>query len=155
MPSTSKLGKKSAQLKSVLHVPSSKLDDSLSGKDKKEGLDNEHSREKEKSATSRTKNCDGLSDQHGDGTAVAQLRDLKKKQANDVVSIASNNSDRADNMRVKVTKTKCKDDEAVPAKKCKKDTCSSNKFADRVQVADFIYNVNCLLQRNFSILWYC
>ncbi|KAL4003136.1 hypothetical protein ACH3XW_6360 [Acanthocheilonema viteae] len=138
LPSTSKLEEKSVQLKSVSHVPNGKPE----GKYRKEGLDSEHPKEKENSATSLTKDCDGLNGQPGDGTATTQLRDLKKKQVNDAaIRNASNNSSEVDNMRVKVAKTsKCKDGEAPPAKKSKKDTCSGNKFVDGVQEigGDFI-----------------
>uniref|UniRef100_A0A0R3RJP5 AF4/FMR2 family member lilli n=1 Tax=Elaeophora elaphi TaxID=1147741 RepID=A0A0R3RJP5_9BILA len=132
-PSTSKPGKKSAQLKFASHVPSSKPDD-LKGKDKKEGLDNEHSREKEKFTTSRSKDCSGLNDQLGDSTGIAQVRELKKKVNDAAVSIANNNSSQVDNTRVKVAKSsKCKDSEVSLVKKCKKDACSGNKLADGMQ----------------------
>ncbi|VDK68048.1 unnamed protein product [Litomosoides sigmodontis] len=156
LPSTSKPGKKSVQLKSVSHVPSSKVDESWSGRDRKEGLDNEHSREKEKLATPRAKDCNGLSgDQHGDATATVPLRDLKKKQVNDGVSTASNNSGQADNGHIKVAKTKCKDGEgAIAAKKCKKDACSGTKVADGVQEvgADFICCRSCTAPTKRTVL---
>ncbi|CAG9530389.1 unnamed protein product [Cercopithifilaria johnstoni] len=141
-PSTSKPGKKSAQLKPVSYVPNSKPDNVLRGKDKKEGLDGENSREKEKFVPSRMKDCDGLNDQPGDGITITHMRDLKKKQVNDAaVNFATNDSGQVDNMRVKVTKiAKCKDGEVTPAKKCKRDMCSGIKFADGVQEVggDFI-----------------
>lgn len=140
LPSTSKLGKKSSQLKSALHMPSGKSDDVLRGKDKKGCLDGEHPREKEKSATCRTKDCNGLNNQPGGGTSITQLRESKKKQVNDTaISIASNNNSHVDNMRIKVAKSsKCKDGEVPPAKKCKKDTSAGSRTADGVQVTDFI-----------------
>ncbi|VDK72205.1 unnamed protein product [Onchocerca ochengi] len=140
LPSTSKLGKKSLQPKSALHVSNDKLADVLKGKDKKGCLDNEHSRENEKSAASRRKDCNGLNDQEVNSEIVTtQLHELKKKQMNDAaVSIVNNN---IDNMRTKIAKnSKYKDAEAPPVKKCKKDTNVENKFVDGVQEVggDFI-----------------
>lgn len=141
LPSTSKQGKKTVQLKSISHVRTSKPeDDVLIGKDKKEGSDDEDSKKTQRSATSHTKDCDGLNDhQPGVGTVITQLHNLKKKQVNNVaVSIASGNNSQAHNMHFKTLKSKCKEGEVLPAKKYKKDICSGNKLADGMQVVIFI-----------------
>ncbi|VDM20081.1 unnamed protein product [Wuchereria bancrofti] len=141
-PSTSKLGKKFSQLKSVLHVPTGKSDGDVREKDKIKYSDNEHSREKGKSVASRTKNCNGLNDQFGgDGTAITQqLRELKKKQMDDAaMSITTNNNMQVDNVRIKVAKnSKCKDGEVPPTKKCKKDTNVCSKSGIQEASDDFV-----------------
>ncbi|VDO40980.1 unnamed protein product [Onchocerca flexuosa] len=133
LPSTSKLGKKSLQPKSASHVSNDELADVLKGKDKKGCLDNEHSREKEKSAASRRKDCNGLNDQQvNSGIATTQLHEVKKKHMNDAAVSTVNN----DNMRVKIAKNSKYKDAETPAKKCKKDTNVENKFADEMQEVD-------------------
>ncbi|EFO23552.1 hypothetical protein LOAG_04938 [Loa loa] len=139
LPSTSKVEKKS-QLKSVSHAPSGKSGD-LRGKYKKGCLGNEHSKEKEKSATFCTKECNELNDEpDDDDTATTQLRELKKKVNDVAISITGNNNIQVDNMRSKIAKnSKCKDGEASLIKKCKKDTTAGNKSIDGVQeVGDFV-----------------
>ncbi|KAM3723524.1 AF4/FMR2 family member [Dirofilaria immitis] len=124
----SSISKKSQQLKSALLISSDKSDDILKGKDKKECLDSEHSREKEKYTTFRIKGSNGLSDQFSSGTTTVQLRELKKKQVSDTTRIVN------DNMRVKIVKSsKCKDGDISPTKKFKKDTSVRNKFTDGVK----------------------
>ncbi|OZC09646.1 hypothetical protein X798_03340 [Onchocerca flexuosa] len=135
LPSTSKLGKKSLQPKSASHVSNDELADVLKGKDKKGCLDNEHSREKEKSAASRRKDCNGLNDQQvNSGIATTQLHEVKKKHMNDAAVSTVNNN--IDNMRVKIAKNSKYKDAETPAKKCKKDTNVENKFADEMQEVD-------------------
>ncbi|KAK6101654.1 hypothetical protein QQG55_5400 [Brugia pahangi] len=141
LPSTSKLGKKFSQLKSVLHVSTGKPDDDVKEKDKIGCLDNEHSREKEKSVASRAKNYNGLNDQFGGGTVITQqLRESKKKQMDDAaITITTNNNMQVDNVRIKVAKnSKCKDGEVPPTKKCKKDTNVGSKSGIQEVGDDFV-----------------